>query len=426
MAVERPLLKPFEAYLSPRDYKEDDGMTRVGRGTPGGEYLRRFWQPVAFVQELTDLPMRVRILGEDLVLFKNKRGDVGLLELHCSHRGASLEYGVIEERGIRCFYHGWLYGTDGTVLQTPAGPPLCNAGKFCHGAYPLHVYHDLIFAYMGPPDKKPPFPIFDVYEDPNITVEPAVERTGVMDCNWLQIQENGNDPAHTAFLHVLVSGTQRGFSDEMGVLPDMQFESNDVGTHYIASRRVGDNVWVRIIDTVLPNIAFVPPDDQRANKGGVAQWAFTAVWAVPIDDYNTKRLYLLFNDKRQPLKQYQRVRAFGQANDRTYAERQRHPGDYDAMMSQGPINIHAYENLATSDIGLNMFRDFVRAGIKDVQAGRDPRGVVRDMSRPIRTRTQNTVIHAPAATTAAADAELRRKIGRDVAEGDYRRQMPPC
>jgi hypothetical protein len=212
----------------------------------------------------------------------------------------------------------------------------------------------------------------------------------------------------------------------MGVLPDMQFESNDVGTHYIASRRVGDNVWVRIIDTVLPNIAFVPADDQRAGKGGVSQWAFTAVWAVPIDDYNTKRLYLLFNDKRQPLKQYQRVRAFGQANDRPYAERQRHPGDYDAMMSQGPINIHAYENLATSDIGLKMFRDFVREGIKDVQAGRDPRGIVRDTSRPIRTRTQNTVIHAPPAKTAQADAELRKKIGRDVAEGDYRRQMPPC
>jgi phenylpropionate dioxygenase-like ring-hydroxylating dioxygenase large terminal subunit len=425
MKTDRPLLKTYGAYHSPRHYKEDDYLTRVGRGTPGGEYLRRFWQPIAFVQELTDLPLKVKILDEELVLFKTKKGDVGLLELHCSHRGASLEFGVIEEQGIRCFYHGWKYGVDGTILETPAGPPLCNAGKLCHGAYPVHAFHDLIFAYMGPPDKKPPFPIFDLYSDPNIEVQPALERTGVMDCNWLQIQENGIDPAHTAFLHVLVSGTQRGFSDEMGVLPDMQFSENESGTHYMASRRIGDNVWIRVVDTFLPNLAFVPADDQKGEKGNVSQGAFTCVWAVPIDDHNTKRLYLMFNDKRQPLKDHQRIRAFGQANDRTYAERQRHPGDYDAMMSQGPINIQDYENLATSDMGIQMFRDLVRKGIKDVEAGRDPKGIVRDASKSIRTYTQNTVVHAPRAKTEEADAELRRKIGRDVIETDYRRQWPP-
>ena len=267
--------------------------------------------------------------------------------------------------------------------------------------------------------------MFDVYDHPHLRIEPAPERTGVMDCNWLQIQENGMDPAHTAFLHVLVSGTQRGFSDEMGILPQMQFALNDAGTHYVAARRNGDNVWVRIVDTIMPNVAFIAADDQRAGKGGVSQPPFTVIWAVPIDDYNTKRLYLLLNDERAPLKPHQRIRAFGQANDRPYAARQRHPGDYDAMSSQGPINIHAYENLSTSDAGIRLFRDCLRQGIEAVQAGRDPVGIIRDPAHRIRTRTQNTVLKVPPAPTPAEDTALLNRIGRDVAEGDYRKTLPP-
>ncbi|MEI6300518.1 MAG: Rieske 2Fe-2S domain-containing protein [Betaproteobacteria bacterium] len=417
--------KPFSAYSSPLGHRSDDLLTRVGRGTPCGEYLRRFWQPVSFVQELSDVPTRVRILGEDLVVFRDGRGSIGVLDLHCSHRGASLEFGVIGERGIRCFYHGWSYDTDGTILETPAGAPLSNAGKLFQGAYPVHIFHDLIFIYMGPPDCKPAFPMLDVYDDPNIVVEPALERTGVMECNWLQIQENGMDPAHTAFLHVLVSGTQRGFSSEMGVLPQMEFIANETGTHYIATRRVGENVWVRIVDAMLGNVNIIPPDDQKGDTAEVSQGPFTVIWAVPMDDTCTKRYYLLLNDKRAPLKQHQRIRAFGQANDRIYSERQQHPGDYDAMTSQGPINIHAYENLASSDIGVSMFRNYLREGIEAVQAGRNPLGVVHDDRFRIRTRTQNTVIHAPPTATAAQERQLLTTIGRDVAEGDYRTKWKP-
>lgn len=419
------LSKPFHAYFSNRDAVAEDILTRVGRGTPCGEYLRRFWQPVAFVQELGDVPTRVRIMGEDLVVFRDGRGQVGVLELHCSHRGASLEFGVIGERGIRCFYHGWMYDTDGTILETPAGAPLRDGGKIFQGSYPVQVFHDLIFIYMGPPDRKPAFPMFDVYDDPNVVVEPALERTGIMECNWLQVQENGMDPAHTAFLHVLVSGTQRGFSDEMGVLPRMEFMENEAGTHYIASRRVGDNVWVRIVDAMLGNVNLVPPDDQKGDRAEVSQGPFTVIWAVPMDDFSTKRYYLLLNDKRAPLKDYQRIRAFGQANDRPYDQRQRHPGDYDAMTSQGPINIHAYENLTTSDIGVRMFRQYLSEGIAAVQAGRDPVGVGHEDAFRIRTRTQNTVVRAPAAATEAEDRQLLAKIGRDVAEGRYRTTWPP-
>ena len=138
---------------------EDAELTHVGPGTPCGEYLRRFWQPICFADELCDLPLRLAILGEPLVVFRDFRGAVGLLELHCPHRGTSLEFGLISERGIRCCYHGWLFDVDGTILETPGEPATSTfKDRLCHGAYPTHEYNGIVFAYMGPPDEQPPFP----------------------------------------------------------------------------------------------------------------------------------------------------------------------------------------------------------------------------------------------------------------------------
>src|SRR5581483_7468534 len=158
----RAAVGAYGAYFH-RDVPEEDvELTRVGPGTPCGEYLRRFWQPVGLSAELADLPKAIRIMGEDLVLFRDGRGRIGLLELHCSHRGTSLEYAQVETDGLRCCYHGWMYGADGKVLDTPGEPPESNVKeRFYHGAYPTREYRGLIFAYMGPPDKQPEFPIFD-------------------------------------------------------------------------------------------------------------------------------------------------------------------------------------------------------------------------------------------------------------------------
>ena len=177
-ATQTPLTRPFDGYNARRGLAEDAAMMRVGRGTPMGELLRRYWQPIAYEREVGDLPLKIRILGEDLVLFRNGRGAYGLVEQRCSHRGASLEYGVISEQGLRCAYHGFHYGLDGTILETGAGAPLANGGKICHGAYPLHVFHQLIFAYMGPPEKKPPFWNLDLFHHPHIDVEPGPDRHG--------------------------------------------------------------------------------------------------------------------------------------------------------------------------------------------------------------------------------------------------------
>src|SRR5437868_13147923 len=144
--------------------EENELLARVAPGTPGGELFRRYWLPIAIAQELTDAqPTKfVRVLGEDLVLFKDRSGNVGLLADHCSHRGASLLYGRVEERGIACAYHGWLYDTRGNCLETPAEPAdsLFHL-TVKHRAYPVERYLGLYWAYLGP-DPAPPLRRLDV------------------------------------------------------------------------------------------------------------------------------------------------------------------------------------------------------------------------------------------------------------------------
>src|SRR5438445_779081 len=163
MAARAPFLNTtYSAYHHRERPAEDEELTRVGPQTPCGEYLRRFWQPVILASELGNLPRRVRILSEDLVAYRDKSGSIGLLELHCPHRGTSLEFGLIGEKGIRCCYHGWLFGVDGTILETPGEPADSTLkDRLFHGAYPIHEAHGLVFAYMGPPAEQPPFPVDD-------------------------------------------------------------------------------------------------------------------------------------------------------------------------------------------------------------------------------------------------------------------------
>src|SRR5215468_11303850 len=196
------LTSRYGAYYHRDVPKEDTELTHVGPGTPCGEYLRRFWQPICFSDDLRDLPLRVTILGEELVAFRDFRGTVGLLELHCPHRGTSLEFGLISNRGIRCCYHGWLFDVDGTILETPGEPANSTLkDRLCHGAYPIHEYNGIVFAYMGPPDKQPEFPLLDTFELPGYKL--MARAPTLWECNWLQVKENSMDPAHLAFLHTL-------------------------------------------------------------------------------------------------------------------------------------------------------------------------------------------------------------------------------
>src|SRR6266700_3023428 len=264
MSKPRPFLNtPYGAYFAREVPPPDDELVRVGPGTPCGEYLRRFWQPVAFARDLKDVPLRIRIMSEDLVIFRDKRGSVGLLQLNCAHRGTSLEYGLVSERGIRCCYHGWLYDVDGSILEMPGEPATSTLkDRLCQGAYPVHEYCGLIFAYMGPPEKKPAFPLYDTFDLPGLTLMPAGKFA--LPCNWLQIKDNSMDPVHTSFLHAISSGYQ--FTEAFGALAELDWEETPYGMTYIATRRVGDLVWVRVADFMAPNVHQFTREFEDATK----------------------------------------------------------------------------------------------------------------------------------------------------------------
>src|SRR6266446_6182618 len=285
MAESVPFLNTaYRAYHHRERPEEDAELTHVGPGTPCGEYLRRFWQPICFSDDLRDLPLRVTILGEDLVAFRDLRGVVGLLELHCPHRGTSLEFGLISATGIRCCYHGWLFDVDGTILETPGEPANSTLkDRLCHGAYPIHEYNGIVFAYMGPPDQQPPFPMYDSFTRPGYRLIPGQKY--FYPCNWLQILENAMDPVHTAFLHTIVTGSQ--FTDEFGKVPELDFAETPVGMIYTATRRVGENIWARMVENILPNLQQVAQIWEDGNREHSFSGPMLSRWVVPVDDTNT-------------------------------------------------------------------------------------------------------------------------------------------
>ena len=410
------LNRPYGGYLHNDIPEEDDELTHVGPGTPCGEYLRRFWQPVATSDELKELPHRIRIMGEDLVVFRGGSGQVGLLELHCSHRGSSLEFGQICQKGIRCCYHGWLFDVDGRVMETPGEPTDSTLkDRLYHGAYPTLEYKSLVFAYMGPPDKKPEFPVYDTFEQPGR--ETLAGRPYVMPCNWLQFKENSMDPAHLLYLHTTISGAQVGqeVAQAFQERPEWDFLETPIGMLYIDTRRVDDKVWVRIADYMPPTLHQFPPSGQLGKEEDFYGRPDSAHWAVPVDDTHTKHfMFRLVRDGTE----LPQTPAVGQASmTRPYEEQQRHPGDWEAQVSQRPIAVHGLEHLATTDRGVIMFRNIVKKGIQAVEEGRDPEGILREPGGVIPTYCSDTMVTVPAADDVETDKELIRETGRKVAKG---------
>jgi len=424
MPTRAPFLRTkFGGYFHRDVPAEDAALTHVGPGTPCGEYMRRFWQPVCFADELKDVPHRIKMLGEELVVFRDKSGAVGVLELHCPHRGTSLEFGLIDERGIRCCYHGWLFAADGTILETPGEPAQSTLkDRLCHGAYPTHEAHGIVFAYLGPPDQLPPFPVYDSFVRPGYRTIPGL--TYVYPCNWLQIMENAMDPAHTAFLHTIVSGAV--FTEEFGVLPELDFTETPIGMIYIATRRVGQNVWARMVEAVLPNLQQVAPIWENGQRAHPFSGPMMSRWIVPVDDATTMLLELRHvseTDGVTPPWWADRSMVPGQIAAASYEAGQRRPGDYEAQVSQRPIAIHALEHLGATDRGVSMFRRQTRRGIQAVCAGSDPAGLRRNSGAVIATYCNDTVVPVAPAPTEALDKELMRRTGRDLAEG-YVRHPP--
>jgi len=411
MATRAPFLtQPYGAYDHRDVPQEDEELTHVGPGTPCGEYLRRFWQPVALSKAVQELPRRVRILGEDLVVFRDQRGQVGCLELHCPHRGTSLEFGLISAKGIRCCYHGWLMDVDGRILETPGEPAESTLkDRLCQGAYPTHEYQGMIFAYLGPPAKKPAFPILDVYNQSGGRMVPLIQH--FYPCNWLQIQENVMDPAHLEFLHTI---TGSHFPEELRMHSVLDWMESPSGMICIATRRVDEHIWVRINEYIPPNTRQFPAGGPSVRQAHVYRARHTH-FTVPVDDHTTMFMGFvrLAEGQEEP-----RGPGFGQTADRPYAERQRVPGDYDAQTSiHWGFSRHGLEHLASTDGGVIMLRNIVRRGIRAVQNGQDPVHVRWEGGQVIPTYANHTVKPIPKASTPAAEEQLLRDTGRQVAEG---------
>jgi phenylpropionate dioxygenase-like ring-hydroxylating dioxygenase large terminal subunit len=431
MTERQPFLKTaYGGYRVARVPAEDAELTHVGPGTPAGEYLRRFWQPVALTQDLGDLPRASRILGEDLVVFRDLSGRVGLLHKHCSHRGTSLEYGRLEKDGVRCCYHGWLFAVDGTILETPnetSGRSL--AGRLCHGAYPVEEFAGLIFAYMGPPEAQPPFRTLDTLDVPGyeLGLGNPIGVECVKPCNWLQIMDNVVDPVHEPFLHARHSGYQ--FLNEAGKpvteleeVGEYDFVETPAGLLCQETRRIGEDIWVRQIEYVLPNIAQIPrtpvfPAPYPEGADEVVYLPWVTRWRVPIDDENTAEFALV---RLKPGEENIYITDPGPVvrtnyGGRPYAEMQRYPGDYEAQISQRRIARHGTEHLTGSDRGVMLMRAMVRAGIQAVAEGRDPRGIARDSGGHMATYGSDVVFRRPRAGESDDDAATLRERQEAVA-----------
>ena len=379
-------------------------LTEVGPGTPCGEMLRRYWQPVAASAKVTSRPSQVRILCEDLILFRDGSGRPGLLYPHCAHRGASLFWGHVETDGIRCCYHGWKFDTEGRCLDQPCEPHGgVNKGKVRQPWYPVQELYGLVWAYMGPPDKMPQLPRFEHMEplaegefyyvvDNSILSHADLNGPAVVPYSWLNINENTMDPFHVYILHANFGSTH--FIPDFAIMPRVTWNEVEVGTIYTACRTLPDGREMkRVLTWVAPNMAVIPGT-------GAGRCDALAIFTA-VDDGHTRT----FVTKRVPAgftaenlfdgKGFATTKPWTQM---TVEERQDAPNDYEAQSSQGLNGLpnSSDEHLVRSDTGIGMQRRVLRREIKKVAEGKDPINVVfRPGDEMIRTPSGNFFTETP-------------------------------
>lgn len=365
------------AYGLPKPTHRAD-LTEVGPGTPMGELLRRYWHPIGLAGDATDTPRQVRVLGEDLILFRDKAGRPGLVYPNCAHRGTSLYYGKVEERGIRCCYHGWLFDVQGRCVEQPCEPDGGrHRDKVRQPWYPVQEQYGLVWAYLGPPERKPALPRYECLEqlDEGEFLEANDDSIGgggpqVIPCNWLQHYENLVDPFHVVVLHSTFSGTQ--FVEQMALMPQVTWEVQPQSVRTISIRQLPDGkTFRRISEAGLPTLRVIP--SPRLGRWGRVE---SIGWVLPIDDHHF-RIYVVGRVREAGELARMRSRPDGKRlwEELSEAEHQRYPGDYEAMISQGAIAKHSEEHLATTDRGIVMLRRFLLKQLEAVRQGGDPAGV---------------------------------------------------
>ena len=354
-------------------------LTRVGPGTPMGEYLRRFWHPVAALVELDAWPIKkVRLLGEDFALFRSESGGLGLVADRCPHRGASLSCGMTDGAGIRCAYHGWKYDLDGQCIDTPAEPPESRLKERIKIAgHPVQIMGGLAWAYIGPK----PVPLLPRYE--HLVIDGWNRSTGVsrLPCNWLQIAENTLDSLHVEFLHMKFTNWARAQRGEAPIAVRRHARvAYELFEHGIVKKRMweGDSEdsqeWQVGHPLVFPSTLLVP------YHAGWVQFQFR----VPVDDTNS--IVYWYDVKKatadEPL--HTDVPIWEnpwQTADGQFMPEKINPQDMMVWITQGAVTDHALENLGESDRGVALYRRSLLDGIDCVERGEDPVGVIRDVAR---------------------------------------------
>lgn len=362
----------------------DPDLVEVAAGTPAGELLRRYWHPVARSTEATDRPRAVRVLGEDLVLYRSLDGTVGLLEPRCCHRGTTLLYGKVEAAGIRCCYHGWLFDAEGRCLDQPCEPDRGrNLERYRQPWYPVVEYHGLVFAYLGPADRQPVFPRYTVFEDlgddEEIVVIDHFAFGGPVEapCNWFQTHENSMDPYHVFILHNAISGPQ--FSPDLEIWPAIDWQLHPWGVTADQDRVRPDGTTLhRVTEVRMPTIRVIPTPTLS-----VLGPTNNMSWALPIDE-TTTRVYAMVRKPRSEPPQGLGVYGPDAKSwfELTDEEHQRYPGDYEAQVGQGAVTRHSTERLASSDRGVSMVRRQWKEQLEVVRQGGDPVGVSFDPDEP--------------------------------------------
>ena len=377
---------------------QDDYMTltRVGPGTPMGALLRRYWIPAVMSEQLPQTggaPVRVRLLGENLVAFRDPEGTLGLVKEHCPHRGASLAYGRNEVGGLRCLYHGWKINAQGCVVETPAEPPESTfAKRICHPSYPLHEAGGIIWTYMGPPELKPLFPRFPWLDlkPPHLLVAKIYQAT-----NYLQGYEGDLDPAHPNFLHRDLDVEENaswggaGWNSVLQLMNDSTPQIHCEETPYLfrvaaVRRSQAHNMkYVRIFEHCAPFYSYI--------ASGPHEMQLFKAWH-PIDDNSCYTFYVHF-DPHKPIDAAAAYRNWGHRTsppdyqpaqnienmhlqDRARMHRNFSGIDGAALQdiamqeSMGPVYDRSEEHLGISDKAVIFYRRLALRLLRDMEEGK--------------------------------------------------------
>jgi phenylpropionate dioxygenase-like ring-hydroxylating dioxygenase large terminal subunit len=380
--------------------EQNDLLTQTGPGTPCGKFLRSYWQPVAAAQEMPigGDPLPIRIMSEDLVLFRDEKDRLGLIQKNCPHRGTDLSYGRVEDGGLRCLYHGWLFDVRGKCLEQPAQPA---DKKFCDKvsltSYPVQEKGGAIWAYMGEgePPMIPDFQFLTAPE-PNRWTYRSIQM-----CNWLQGVESSIDPVHTTYLHRLPPGNRsiRSGNDVLSLRgsepPEVSSEPTNFGRRIFALHTSKDGrKYLRVNNYAYPNGAMP--------STGTGEAGYQGRIYVPIDDDSHCSFEFIYRHS-QPLDK-EALLKFREANiapDKRYVRRPENrylqdreelkgggsfcgmgtyfpAHDAFAIETQGGVRDRTKEHLGSTDVVIAAVTRTLLKAIKDVQDGKEAPGLVRD------------------------------------------------